>query len=155
LAEWQTRSAGEEGRRDPEALDLDAAPRLHGELEHLATLGYFDDGGVTLHRCRCCDRCWEFASSSWDGRVSSFRCMRPITAEQWQDRPRRAATLGMRVAVAVVIGTPTVLLVLMRLYAVLVPTADAAFRGPNPWLGLLLSVVFFLGFLYLYRLASR
>jgi hypothetical protein len=43
----------------------------------------------------------------------------------------------------------------MRLYAVLVPTADEAFRGPNPWLGLLLSVAFFLGFFYLYKLASR
>jgi hypothetical protein len=81
--------------------------------------------------------------------------VRLTSAEEWRSRARRALTLGTRLLVALLLGVPSLLLVLMRLYAVAVPSADPDFRGPNPWLGLAFALTILGGVGLLYARVSR
>jgi hypothetical protein len=150
------------GRRRAAGPGARAALGPHDELEHLDSLNYFDDGGVQLYRCRQCGSWWEFLWPGWWEPTSptsegpcSCRRVRVTSAEEWRRRARRALTLGMRLMVALFLGVPSLLLVLMRLYAIAVPDVDPDFRGPNPWLGLAFALTILGGVGLLYARVSR
>src|SRR5262249_22925893 len=138
-AAGRPRAAGIEGGRAPAGPGVVANFGPHDGLELQDSMNYFDDGGVELYRCRCCGNRWEFVWQ-WDKSACSCRRVQVASAEQWGHRASLRNSAGLRWMMLLVIGPPTLLLVLMRLYAVLVPSADPTFRGPNPWLGLVFAL---------------
>ncbi len=123
-------------------------------MERLGNLNYFDDGGIELHRCRTCGSCWEFVYGPTGG-VDLVRRVAVTSAEQWRERHRYAQSAGTRLLIALFLVPAPLLLVLGRLCAVSGLSADPDFIGPNPWLGLLLSLVPLTAVVLLYRRAGR
>jgi hypothetical protein len=156
------RAAGKKDGHAPHGPGARAALAPHDDLELLSALNYFDDGGVELYRCRRCGSWWEFTWPGWWEPTSpagesarSCRRVRVTSAEQWRRRARSAGSTGLRLMVVLFLGVPSLLLVLMRLYAVAVPSADPTFRGPNPWLGLALALSVLGGVILFYARLSR
>jgi hypothetical protein len=149
-----SRGRGGEGRRVAAQAALQADLGSHDGLQHLGSLNFFDDGGVELHRCRNCGGWWEFVYGA-AGEICQVRRVAVPSAERWRERYRYARSAGMRLLIVLFLGLPSLLLVLGRLYAVLGLSADPDFVGPNPWLGLLLSLVPLGAVVVFYRRVGR
>ncbi len=148
----RSRAACASCQRAPDGLGIPFGP--HDRLENVGTLNYFDDGSLELYRCRCCESWWEFRYLP-DDTFCSPRRLRVTSVEEWRRRARQARNAGLRLLLIVFCGIPSLLLVLSRLYAVAVPSADPAFRGPNPWLGLVLALLILGSILAFYARIGR